>query len=159
MRNSFDAIVIGSGQAGMKTALVERAHLGGACVNDGCIPTKTLIASARTAHVARRAADYGVDIGGAGASRHESGEGEERPRRHTVDRGSDPVADDDAESERILGAALLCIEGDEIVHSLVDVMAADASYKIIERAVHVHPTVSELIPTLLGNLVPLGAAP
>ena len=69
------------------------------------------------------------------------------------------MADDDAESERILGAALLCIEGDEIVHSLVDVMAADASYKIIERAVHVHPTVSELIPTLLGNLVPLGAAP
>jgi hypothetical protein len=38
-------------------------------------------------------------------------------------------------------------------------MAADASYKIIERAMHIHPTVSELIPTLLGNLVPLGAAP
>ena len=64
----------------------------------------------------------------------------------------------DAESERILGAALLCIEGDEIVHSLLDVMAADASYKVIERAVHIHPTVSELIPTLLGSLVPLGAA-
>ena len=64
----------------------------------------------------------------------------------------------DAESERILGAALLCIEGDEIVHSLLDVMSADASYKVIERAVHIHPTVSELIPTLLGSLVPLGAA-
>ncbi len=62
----------------------------------------------------------------------------------------------DAESERILGAALLCIEGDEIVHSILDVMAADASYKVIERAVHIHPTVSELIPTLLGNLTPLG---
>jgi len=62
----------------------------------------------------------------------------------------------DAESERILGAALLCIEGDEVVHSLLDVMAADASYKVIERAVHIHPTVSELIPTLLGNLAPLG---
>ena len=61
----------------------------------------------------------------------------------------------DAESERILGAALLCIEGDEIVHSLLDVMAADASYKVIERAVHIHPTVSELIPTLLGSLSPL----
>jgi len=71
----FDAIVIGSGQAGpflaaklcaagMKTALVEREHLGGTCVNDGCIPTKTLVASARTAHVARRAADYGVMIDG-----------------------------------------------------------------------------------------------
>ena len=62
----------------------------------------------------------------------------------------------DAESERILGAALLCIEGDEIVHSILDVMAANASYKVIERAVHIHPTVSELIPTLLGNLTPLG---
>ncbi len=61
----------------------------------------------------------------------------------------------DAESERILGAALLCIEGDEVVHSLLDVMAADASYKVIERAVHIHPTVSELIPTLLGTLAPL----
>ena len=66
----------------------------------------------------------------------------------------------DAESERILGAALLCIEGDEIVHSILDVMAADASYKVIERAVHIHPTVSELIPTLLGHLEPLkDAAP
>ncbi len=64
----------------------------------------------------------------------------------------------DAESERILGAALLCIEGDEIVHSILDVMAADASYKVIERAVHIHPTVSELIPTLLGKLTPLDPA-
>jgi pyruvate/2-oxoglutarate dehydrogenase complex dihydrolipoamide dehydrogenase (E3) component len=65
----------------------------------------------------------------------------------------------DAESERILGAALLCIEGDEIVHSILDVMAADASYKVIERAVHIHPTVSELIPTLLGQLQPLPPEP
>jgi len=65
----------------------------------------------------------------------------------------------DAESERILGATLLCIEGDEIVHSILDVMAADASYKVIERAVHIHPTVSELIPTLLEQLKPLQAQP
>jgi pyruvate/2-oxoglutarate dehydrogenase complex dihydrolipoamide dehydrogenase (E3) component len=64
----------------------------------------------------------------------------------------------DADTERILGAALLCIEGDEIVHSLLDVMAAGASYKVIQRAVHIHPTVSELIPTLLGNLQETGAA-
>ena len=64
----------------------------------------------------------------------------------------------DAESERILGASLLCIEGDEIVHSLLDIMAADASYRVIARAVHIHPTVSELIPTLLGELVPLAPA-
>ena len=56
----------------------------------------------------------------------------------------------DAATERILGAALLCIEGDEIVHSLLDAMYAGASYKVIQRAVHIHPTVSELIPTLRG---------
>jgi len=58
----------------------------------------------------------------------------------------------DGDTERILGAALLCIEGDEIVHSLLDVMAAGASYKVVQRAVHIHPTVSELIPTLLSHL-------
>ncbi len=62
----------------------------------------------------------------------------------------------DAQSERILGASLLCIEGDEIVHSLLDLMYSGASYKVIQRAVHIHPTVTELIPTLLGNLTPLG---
>ena len=61
----------------------------------------------------------------------------------------------DAESERILGASLLCIEGDEIVHMLLAAMAGDLSYKVIERAVHIHPTVSELIPTLLESLAPL----
>ena len=61
----------------------------------------------------------------------------------------------DAQTERILGASLLCIEGDEIVHSLLDMMAADASYRVVQQAVHIHPTVSELIPTLLGQLVPL----
>jgi len=61
----------------------------------------------------------------------------------------------DAQTKKILGAALLCIEGDEIVHSLLDVMAADAPYTVIQRCVHIHPTVSELIPTLLGQLKPL----
>lgn len=74
MKN-FDAIVIGAGQAGpflaarmvekgMKVALIERKFLGGTCVNAGCMPTKTLVASARAAHVARSAAAYGVNIGG-----------------------------------------------------------------------------------------------
>jgi len=61
----------------------------------------------------------------------------------------------DADTERILGAALLCIEGDEIVHALLDAMAAGVPYTAIQRAVHIHPTVSELIPTLLGKLEPL----
>jgi pyruvate/2-oxoglutarate dehydrogenase complex dihydrolipoamide dehydrogenase (E3) component len=75
MIESFDAIVIGTGQAGpplavrlaqsgRKTAILERNRFGGTCVNTGCIPTKTLIASARAAYVARRAADFGVAIDG-----------------------------------------------------------------------------------------------
>ncbi len=61
----------------------------------------------------------------------------------------------DGESSRILGAAILGIGGDEIVHSILDVMYADAPYTVIQRAVHIHPTVTELIPTLLGDLKPL----
>ena len=53
----------------MKVALVERQHLGGTCVNTGCMPTKTLVASAYAAHLARRAADYGVMIDGADPDR------------------------------------------------------------------------------------------
>ena len=67
----YDAIVIGSGQggtplstalaaAGMQTALIERKHVGGTCINEGCTPTKTMVASGRVAYLARRAADYGV---------------------------------------------------------------------------------------------------
>ena len=76
MSASFDAIVVGAGQAGpalaarlagagRKVAVVERASFGGTCVNDGCTPTKTLIASAHAAHLARRAGEYGVEIPGA----------------------------------------------------------------------------------------------
>jgi pyruvate/2-oxoglutarate dehydrogenase complex dihydrolipoamide dehydrogenase (E3) component len=74
MPQSFDAIVVGAGQsgpflaarlagAGRKTLLVERGPLGGTCVNNGCTPTKSLVASARVAHLARRAADFGVSAG------------------------------------------------------------------------------------------------
>jgi len=61
----------------------------------------------------------------------------------------------DAETKRILGASILGIEGDEVIHSLLDVMYADAPYTVISRAVHIHPTVSELIPTALQELKPL----
>ncbi|MGI9534287.1 MAG: pyruvate/2-oxoglutarate dehydrogenase complex dihydrolipoamide dehydrogenase, partial [Thermodesulfobacteriota bacterium] len=60
----------------------------------------------------------------------------------------------DADTKEILGAAILGIEGDEAVHCLIDVMYANAPYTVIERAVHIHPTVSELIPTVLQNLEP-----
>ena len=61
----------------------------------------------------------------------------------------------DAESNRILGAAILGTGGDEVVHSILDVMYAKAPYTLITRAVHIHPTVSELIPTTLWSLKPL----
>ncbi len=61
----------------------------------------------------------------------------------------------DAETKKILGGSILGIGGDEIIHSLLDVMYADAPYTVIQRAMHIHPTVSELIPTMLGDLKPL----
>src|SRR3981081_3668224 len=70
----YDAIVIGAGQsggplrtalarAGQRTVLIEREHIGGTCINEGCTPTKTMVASARVAYLTRRAADYGVRTG------------------------------------------------------------------------------------------------
>lgn len=64
----------------------------------------------------------------------------------------------DAETKKIVGAALLGIEADEVIHSILDVMYADAPYTVIRSAMHIHPTVSELIPTLLADLKPLGEA-
>ena len=61
----------------------------------------------------------------------------------------------DAETKKILGAAILGIGGDEIIHSILDIMYADAPYTVIQRAVHIHPTVTELIPTMLADLKPL----
>jgi pyruvate/2-oxoglutarate dehydrogenase complex dihydrolipoamide dehydrogenase (E3) component len=61
----------------------------------------------------------------------------------------------DADSKELLGAAILGLNGDEIVHSLLDVMYAKQPYTTIQRAVHIHPTVTELVPTLLGSLKPL----
>jgi pyruvate/2-oxoglutarate dehydrogenase complex dihydrolipoamide dehydrogenase (E3) component len=74
MTENFDAIIIGSGQggnplaevlvaAGKKTAMIERKDAGGTCINTGCTPTKTMVASARVAYLARRGSDYGVDVG------------------------------------------------------------------------------------------------
>ena len=61
----------------------------------------------------------------------------------------------DADSKEVAGAALLGLNADEIVHSLLDAMYAKTPYTTIQRAMHIHPTVTELIPTLLGNLQPL----
>jgi pyruvate/2-oxoglutarate dehydrogenase complex dihydrolipoamide dehydrogenase (E3) component len=85
----YDAVVIGSGQggnplatalshAGRKTALVEREHVGGTCVNEGCTPTKTMVASARVAYLDRRSADYGIHSGDVRAAMREIRERKDR---------------------------------------------------------------------------------
>ena len=61
----------------------------------------------------------------------------------------------DADTQRIVGAAILGLNGDEVVHGMLDIMTADQPYTVIKRATHIHPTVSELLPTLLGQLKPL----
>ena len=95
MATEFDAIIIGTGQAGpsltrrlagagMKVAIIERKLFGGTCVNTGCIPTKTMVASAYAAHMARRAADFGVEIDGAVERRHETRQGAQGRRSRAV---------------------------------------------------------------------------
>ena len=61
----------------------------------------------------------------------------------------------DADTQQILGAVVFGVGGDEMVHSILDVMYARAPYTTISRAVHIHPTISELIPTMLQDLKPL----
>jgi pyruvate/2-oxoglutarate dehydrogenase complex dihydrolipoamide dehydrogenase (E3) component len=60
----------------------------------------------------------------------------------------------DGENNQILGAAILGIGGDEAVHGILDTMSAKASFETLRDTVHIHPTVSELIPTVLGELKP-----
>jgi len=62
----------------------------------------------------------------------------------------------DAATKQFLGASILGVGGDEVVHSILDLMYAKAPYTVMQRAVHIHPTVSELLPTMLGDLKPLG---
>jgi pyruvate/2-oxoglutarate dehydrogenase complex dihydrolipoamide dehydrogenase (E3) component len=64
----------------------------------------------------------------------------------------------DADSKQILGGAILGVGGDEVIHCVLDMMYAKAPYTVMQRAMHIHPTVSELLPTILGELKPLAAA-
>jgi pyruvate/2-oxoglutarate dehydrogenase complex dihydrolipoamide dehydrogenase (E3) component len=62
----------------------------------------------------------------------------------------------DAETDAILGAAILGVGGDEAIHGILDMIHAKMPYRSLQHAVHIHPTVSELIPTVLGELGPAG---
>jgi len=61
----------------------------------------------------------------------------------------------DRDSKQFLGASLLGLAGDEVIHSILDLMYARAPYTVMQRAMHIHPTVSEFLPTMLGDLKPL----
>jgi pyruvate/2-oxoglutarate dehydrogenase complex dihydrolipoamide dehydrogenase (E3) component len=61
----------------------------------------------------------------------------------------------DRDSKAILGASLLGIGGDEVIHTILDLMYAKAPYTVLQRAMHIHPTVSELLPTMMHQLEPL----
>ena len=69
--------------------------------------------------------------------------------------GAKATGEVDADSKQLLGAAILGVNGDEVVHALLDVMNAAQPYTVISRAMHIHPTVSELLPTLLQKLKPI----
>ena len=62
----------------------------------------------------------------------------------------------DGDSKEILGASILGPGGDEAIHAVLDLIYAKAPYTVLQRAMHIHPTVSELLPTILGELQPLG---
>ena len=61
----------------------------------------------------------------------------------------------DPPTRQILGASILGVGGDEAIHGVIDIMNANVTYEVLQRAVPIHPTVSELLPTLLGDLAPL----
>jgi len=213
---AFDAIIIGTGQAGPSLAgrfsdvgvtvtIIECHKFGGTCLNTGCMHTKTMVASAYAAHVARRGDDYGFLAGdvlvgmkrvkarkdgvsgrsnkgveawlrgltncnAAGALWHD------RPRNTEVRTTCAPyeIPDDrvnrayekgvtqgfikvcvDTETKQILGAAIFGVGGDEVIHVLLDVMDAKAPYTVIQRVMHIHPTVAEYLPTVLAKLEPM----
>ena len=113
--SAHDAVIIGTGQsgkplalalarAGWKVAVIEREHVGGTCINVGCTPTKTMVASARAAHMARRALDYGVSAGTVGV---DMGRVLERKRRvvESFRNGGQRLLEKAANLELIFGEA------------------------------------------------------
>jgi len=160
----YDAIVIGSGQGGSplaqdlaakgwRVALVERRHVGGTCINTGCTPTKTMVASAQVAHYARHAARWGVRTG----RKLKIGKIPMSYVARAIER--DETAGFmklvvDAETNRILGAAILGSEGGELVQMLGALMLAGAPYTLLKGAVYIHPTLAEGFYSLMDAVAP-----
>ena len=115
---TYDAIIVGTGQAGpplarrlagsgMKVAIIERDRFGGTCVNTGCTPTKTLVASAYAVHMARRGADFGFSTGGEVDDRHEARQGTQGRRGRSVQPRCRAIAQQSRELHRLPGPRAL----------------------------------------------------
>jgi len=175
---AFDAIVIGSGQAGVplatrlarsgkKVLLAERGDLGGTCINTGCTPTKTLVASARAAHVARTAGRLGVRVEAvqvdfpAVIARKD---GIVRSWQQGVARRIAARAIEideqagvlrillDPSNEQILGASIVGAEAGELIHVFAALMQAGAPARAIVEMEAVHPSLAEGRQSLVMRL-------
>lgn len=131
----YDAIVIGSGQggsplsvalaqAGMRTALIERAHVGGTCINEGCTPTKTMVASGRVAYLARRAAEYGVHTGPIGIDLRKV----RQRKRNIVDKFR---SGSESRIEKTANLELICGDASFTAPKQVEVRLMDGSRRVI----------------------------
>jgi pyruvate/2-oxoglutarate dehydrogenase complex dihydrolipoamide dehydrogenase (E3) component len=154
-REKFDVIIIGTGQgggplstafgrAGRRVAIVERGDVGGTCINTGCTPTKTMVASARVAHLARR---EGREIKVAKMPMSSVA------RALEVDepRGLLKVIVD-AGSGQILGCAMLGIEGGELMGMLEIAMMGKLTAADLRDGVYAHPTLAEAMNNLFGSI-------
>jgi pyruvate/2-oxoglutarate dehydrogenase complex dihydrolipoamide dehydrogenase (E3) component len=132
MADSYDAIVIGSGQAG--PFLANRLTEAGMTEKEVRKAGRPALVGKRPMTLVGRAVEKGETQGFI---------------KILVDAGT----------KKILGAAILGMGGDEVIHTVLDIMYANVPYTVMERAVHIHPTVSELLPTILEEqLEPLSAS-
>ena len=138
----YDCVVIGSGQAGKplaldlakagwKTAIVERQHVGGTCINVGCTPTKTMVASARVAKMPMAWVARALEVD------------ESRGFMKAVV---------DADTNQILGCAILGIEGGELMSMLQIAMMGRVPYPALRDAIFAHPTLAESLNNLFASL-------
>src|SRR5438876_9310320 len=205
----YDAIVIGSGQAGKplsialgragwKTAIIEREHVGGTCVNVGCTPTKTMVVSARVAYLVRRGAEYGVhsgpiavdleairqrkqgivhsgslnpytifidpQLGRVGMSENEARKQGRNIRVAILPMNAVPRALElgetrgfmkavvDADTQHILGCAILGVEGGEIMTIIQVAMMGKLPYTALKEGTFAHPTLAEGLNNLFMSL-------
>ena len=157
--NHYDVVIIGARQAalplarkladkGRSVAIAERKHLGGSCVNFGCTPTKAVVASARVAHLARRAGEFGISVPAVRADFPKySGKATEEGETQGFIKLIADIRD-----KRLFGAAILAVEGGELVASCITLMNSGADLTRIRDGIYIHPTLSEAVQSAVVAL-------